>query len=344
MFTLKDNRRSRDGARSGFTLIELLVVIAIIGVLIGLLVPAVQKVREAAARIHCGNNLKQLALGIHNYIETYGTFPPNKTYSFDPTGPSWSWIANISPMIEQEGFYNLAGLAKNPPPNIDQSLVAIANPIELLRCPSDFYAIGEAVTQPSNYDMNDPVLGPLTYSVGNYKANMGSNWGGGAPGGPYWWGTDPRWCVADPGNKDPATTFDGCGFGDGVIWDYKSPAVPKGAPINILGITDGTSNTIMLGESCTSKDFMNSWQHSDSSIATCAYPPNYIFHYVNPNTGQPYDPTDWTNAYGFHSWHSGGVMFAMADGSVRFIHDGIDLTVFRAMGTRASGETISLDP
>src|SRR5216683_3165489 len=105
--------------RAGFTLIELLVVIAIIAILVALLVPAVQKVREAASRTQCANNLKQLALGVHNYHGEFRTFPPNKIYTFDPTAPNWSWLANMLPVLEQDPLYHTANIGGNPPPNID---------------------------------------------------------------------------------------------------------------------------------------------------------------------------------------------------------------------------------
>src|SRR5437588_12603850 len=137
----------------GFTLIELLVVIAIIAVLIGLLLPAVQKVREAAARTSCANNLKQLALAVHNYHSDRGSFPPDTYFTYDPTGPNWSWLAHLLPYVEQDALHRAARVTGSPANHINQSLPQIATPVKGFLCPSDPDAFEAPPADPATVGM-----------------------------------------------------------------------------------------------------------------------------------------------------------------------------------------------
>jgi prepilin-type N-terminal cleavage/methylation domain-containing protein/prepilin-type processing-associated H-X9-DG protein len=306
--------------RRAFTLVELLVVIAIIAAMIGLLLPAVQQTRETANRLRCASNLKQVAMACLNFHDTEGNFPPSTLYNAaeDQNAPNWSFLARILPYIEQDPLYKQGNLPSN---TIVQDAAQIAIPINILLCPSDPLSN----QGPRNVD---PCTGNLPSGLTNYKGVTGNNWGGGPVGSANWWGTDPRWI-----NPDQTGNYDGIGYGNGIFWcQYNFTGDRR--TTRIADIRDGTSNTFLLGEVLASTSDDNNWAHALDAIATCAIDPN-----ATKADGTPYDPDDWADTYSFSSMHPGGLQFAMADGSVHFIRATIARQVYRALASRAAGET-----
>ncbi len=290
--------------RTAFTLIELLVVIAIIAILIGLLLPAVQKVREAAARSQCQNNLKQIALAVHSYHDTYKFLPSNRNpnvFGFNETGTAYSWMTRILPYIEQNPLYSQAQFGSNTPPTLAANAVFVSKSFPTFFCPSDD-AAGQSPST-TRYDVNGLPLG-LT----NYQGVAGSNWA---------WGSFP--------NVGPSGNNNGLDAGDGIFYRTDSNFKKR-----LTGITDGTSNTFMVGEDIPSLNNWCDWVHSNHAVATCAIPPNNALQPGQPGYN---DPTDWTNVYSFRSRHTGGLQFAYADGAVRFCSESISLATYHALAT-----------
>jgi prepilin-type N-terminal cleavage/methylation domain-containing protein/prepilin-type processing-associated H-X9-DG protein len=320
------SRRSR---RGGFTLIELLVVIAIIAILIGLLLPAVQKVRDAAARIKCANNMKQMGLALHSYHDANGKLPPgvNDTSERPPTGyrPYWSWMAMMMPYYEQDNLYRLADtwargtntpyqywpwggfwLTPQSPAN-----PALGQIVKTLICPAD-----------GRQDLTSP----------------GSSWGG---------------------NGNVAF----CGYlGVGGIQADSSSITNQNqngilyskSTTRLTDITDGTSNTLMVGERPPSSDLYYGWWFAgagwdgsgDGDVVLGARPLNYAQSGLGcPASSANFQPgraSNFCDQAHFWSMHSGGANFLMGDGSVRFISYANN-NILPALTTRAGGEVASLN-
>ncbi len=344
----------------GFTLVELLVVIAIIGVLVGLLLPAVQAAREAARRMSCGNNIRQIAMGCINHESARKQFPGSVGQASNSrdivTDPQpalaanspiqVSWMSNLLPYIEQETLFRainpLADVTNDPEnaggatsPTQGSNTWVAQQRINLYRCPSD--------TTPTVL----PMRGQRTssgqqYAVTSYKGVAGSNWAWGnfRTVGDTYFGSDPYF--KNNGN--------GIGNGNGILFAGYLGQAPTpltnqfGVACNtqVAAIKDGLSNTFMIGESVGSFTDHNWWFWFNGSVATVAIPLNNppvcsAAAGVTLRKGLENCYQDWSNNYGFMSDHAVGANFAAADGSVRFISNTIDLAVYRALGGMAEG-------
>jgi prepilin-type N-terminal cleavage/methylation domain-containing protein/prepilin-type processing-associated H-X9-DG protein len=356
--------------RSGFTLIELLVVIAIIAVLIGLLLPAVQKVREAAARTQCINSLKQMGLAMHNYHDVNNKFPSalrlgknnsasnpqwyqqtfkydnppdgmaNGTYGYPIGGAYWSWEARIAPYIEQDNVFKTFNMAASSAawpwwqylPGLPQTGANTVNGVKakIFQCPSD--GRSDLVCPDGNGDNTGKIV-----ALSGYLGVDGRD----------------QFKESIPGTGAPSASVKLPGQ-DGMLY------VNSG--VKMTGITDGTSNTLLVGERPPSNDLFYGWLWAGAGDS-----PNFgaadvvlgvrerpMSSAAAPDFFRPGSLNDPQNLHRYHFWslHSGGGNWLLADGSARFITyaagtavvttvNTIQVSLLEALASRNGGEVFS---
>jgi len=312
----------------GFTLIELLVVIAIIGILVALLLPAIQAAREAARRMQCTNNIKQIVTAMHSYHDTHGCLPyNNKAYS-PRNGPGNSWMAAILPYLEQQALYDRIDFFHSTAPvnfEIEKTVVPT------FLCPSDS---NEGGLMPTLCNLEFHNAGYVV-AVTNYKACMGSNWGERSPD--CFTTRIPMPCDAVCVYSEPsgrwANDQAGEGHGNGIIC-INECNLPENVT-RAADIRDGTSNTFATGETVAAWNCRNYWFDYRCVGATCGIPLNYVSIAVSAGSAPRWFP--YANASGFHSRHPGGANIGLCDGHVAFISDDIDITTYRRLASIDDG-------
>ena len=324
----RPTRSARPNRGRAFTLIELLVVIAIIAILIGLLLPAVQKVREAAARTKCQNNLKQLGLAAHNYHDANNQFPAS--YQNRPDLPSgnfyrWSAFALLSPYLEQTALYrNLdlnsslfdatAGVTVRP-----QHVPWVQLVIPIFLCPSDR---GQVVL---------PGWGPINYVVNNGTgANAGAYT---ATDGVFFIDSRTRMTDITDGTSNTAL------FAEQILGTGNpAPTATIPRPFDVRFFYAWNPVAQLSDAACAS---FPGYSDRGARWADGAGPSTQYNHYLTPNAAV----SDCMSRFGgwkaARSLHAGGVNVCLADGSVRFVRDAVSLPTWRAVGTRAGGEVVN---
>ena len=301
---------TRDTVRRGFTLIELLVVIAIIAVLIALLLPAVQSAREAARRMQCTNNLKQLGLAAMNYESANGTLPPGSyaaTRDYDGRiKPGLSVFVRILPFIEGQSTFNAGNFAFSLESSANATVASVG--MSFLWCPSDATVSSPSTPIDSSYNL------PSSNTLQQYYTSYGGNQG--------LWDLDIQY------NDDARYGYAGAYAArkanmNGVIF--------MSSNVRLAEITDGTSNTMLFAEHChgriaasltpTYYQWWNSSYYTDTLICTY-YPLNSDYKSVLYNAGQD----EYFQIVA--SYHPGGANVGFCDGSVRFIKDSIQSLPF----------------
>ncbi len=334
-------RAIRLGRGWGFTLVELLVVIAIIGILIALLLPAIQAAREAARRTQCTNHLRQYGVALHNYHDVHQMFAPGGPGGHpNNTNPRVGFVVHLLPFLEQSSLFDQLDFTGNPATDwagsvgdvtrqrLEGGREARLHQIPSVRCPSDSW--------PDVYD--GWVQANYSGSIGSQRTPSSGSAGGSACSP---WDTFAE--RRPGGNVEYGRTLDRRRL-SGMFSYY-------GTPIRIADVTGGTSNTLFVGETLPACSWRNpdddnhharGWWHGNANgnahastvvpineFTTCEFAREYQIG--NPNC---VDPRNHNYAWGFKSMHPGGAAFVLVDGAVQFISETIDHATYQALGSR----------
>jgi prepilin-type N-terminal cleavage/methylation domain-containing protein/prepilin-type processing-associated H-X9-DG protein len=301
----------------GFTLIELLVVIAVIGILLALILPAVQSAREAARRMQCRNHLKQLGLALHSYHDLFGLFPVNmgpwpRSPGVNVPLNGKGWITGILPQLDQSNlfdqlsvgfagdFFSGGGL-KNP-----ACATAMRTQLSVLQCPSD--------SSVRSLSVNQFQWEGIDVALTSYKGVLGDARLGGA-------------LSMHQGSLPDCHAVGGC---QGILY-----RVTCFEPVGLTAVRDGTSQTALVGEDVPEHNHHSVAYYTNGDYASCHAPLNFF--------PDPPRPKDWWDVMSFRSRHTGGAHFLFVDGSVRFITQTIDHSLYRALSTKNGREVVPLD-
>lgn len=278
--------RSRHNIKPrGFTLVELLVALAVIGILIALLMPAVQSARAAARRVQCQSRMHQLGLALHNYHDTFQVFPAG-SYAIGPsfrTLSGWGWGSMLLPQVEQSALYNSIDFDVGTAVGANRDV--IRQPVPFWQCPAD--------------------VAPVEISVS--MAN---------------------------GDSVPIATGNYCGV---------EPLLAAMSSMKMRDMTDGPSNTLMIGErvyqpsQAGSLEFTSSWAGQAATATEVS--PQSIPHLEATENSAINLALDFPQC--FSSWHAGGSQFTFGDGATKLLNESMDVGVFEALGTPSGGETVS---
>jgi prepilin-type N-terminal cleavage/methylation domain-containing protein/prepilin-type processing-associated H-X9-DG protein len=316
--------------RHAFTLIELLVVIAIIAILIGLLVPAVQKVREAAARIQCDNNLHQFAIALHNHHSALGYFPQGRSPN---NGASFSVHSRLLPYMEQDNIYKIIDFTV--PWSNANNAAARAAVVKVFICPSDPYRMYPADLAPTNYRCNEGTSLAMWQGASD---SSGVNAALPLDNGVFFCNNPYRIADIIDGTSNTAA------FSEHVTGDFSQgiateradtfapgthPTTPDQAVADCAGVN--INNLGMQGYSNVGASWLygyhsttSYWHSGPPNSRSCMFPPSRIMTVAN-------------------SGHTNGVNVALCDGSVRFVTNSINIDTWRALGTRNGGEVLGSD-